>query len=162
VLALGLGACGGGSSSSSSPTELTNTATESATTAPATLDNTEPKKPATETQTACASHLAPLFDQLDHLRKSLVVGVSYEQYVAELETVRRTYAKVPVDELDFACLSGAAAEAEESFDGYLAAANTWGDCVSEAGCETASLEPKLQRKWKAAAAKLREARSIEQ
>ena len=83
-----------------------------------------------------------------------MIGVSYEQYVAELATVRRTYQRVPVGELDLACVSGPASRAERSFDGYLAAANTWGDCVSEAGCETTTLEPKLQRKWRAAARQL--------
>jgi hypothetical protein len=62
-----------------------------------------------------------------------------------------------VGSLSFACLSGPAAAGEESFDGYLAAANVWGDCVSEAGCETPSLEPRLQREWRIAAKQLREA-----
>lgn len=83
-----------------------------------------------------------------------MIGVSYEQYVAELDTVRDSYHRVPVGELDLACVSGPANSAERSFDGYLAAANTWGECVSEAGCETATLEPKLQRKWRAAAKQL--------
>jgi hypothetical protein len=167
VLALGVGACGGGSGGDTSgagttatpppSTTDTTTAEETGTTAK-TGNATEPA--AAGAASSCASHLEPLLDQLDHLRKSLVIGVSYEQYVAELETVRRTYANIPVGELDLACLSGAAAGAEESFDGYLAAANTWGDCVSETGCETVSLEPKLQRMWKAAAAKLRAAQRI--
>lgn len=83
-----------------------------------------------------------------------MIGVSYEQYVAELATVRKTYQRLPVAELDLACISAPATSAERSFDGYLAAANTWGDCVSKPGCETSALEPKLQRKWRAAAAQL--------
>lgn len=110
-------------------------------------------KPAAKSA-SCASHLSGFLDQLEHLRRSLVIGVSYEQYVAELGTVRRSYEQVPVGRLDLACVSGAASRAEESFDGYLAAANAWGDCVSEAGCETAALEPKLQREWRAAAKRL--------
>jgi hypothetical protein len=104
--------------------------------------------------TPCAHGLGDFVDQLEHLRRSLVIGVSYEQYVAELGTVRKSYERVPVGELDLACVSGPANSAERSFDGYLAAANTWGDCVSEAGCETATLEPKLQRRWRAAAGQL--------
>ncbi|HYC81518.1 MAG TPA: hypothetical protein VEB65_07010 [Solirubrobacterales bacterium] len=109
-------------------------------------------------KTACAHGLGGFLAQLEHLRRSLVIGVSYEQYVAELGTVRRAYHRVPVGELDLACVSGPASDAERSFDGYLAAANTWGDCVSKAGCETAALEPKLQRKWRAAAERLAAAR----
>jgi hypothetical protein len=91
-----------------------------------------------------------------------VIGVSYEQYVSELGTLRRSYQQVPVAKLDLACVAGPASSAEDSFDGYLAAANTWGECVSAAGCETASLEPKLQRKWRLAANQLADAkRAIE-
>jgi hypothetical protein len=110
-------------------------------------------KPAA-TSASCAAHLGGFVAALEHLRRSLAIGVSYEQYVSELATVRRSYEQVPVGKLDLACVAGAAKGAEESFDGYLAAANTWGDCVSEAGCETAELEPKLQHEWQAAAKRL--------
>jgi hypothetical protein len=106
---------------------------------------------------ACSSHLTGFLDQLDRLRRSLVVGVSYEQYVSELGTVRRSYEQVPVAKLDLACVSGPADSAEQSFDSYLRAANTWGNCVSESGCETSALEPKLRRKWQIAARQLKEA-----
>jgi hypothetical protein len=111
-------------------------------------------KPAGTPAIACGPRLSAFVDQLEHLRRSLAIGVSYEQYVAELGTVRESYHRVPVGELDLACVSGPASSAERSFDGYLAAANTWGECVSEAGCETAALEPRLQREWRAAARQL--------
>jgi hypothetical protein len=127
-----------------------------------TIRSAAPKPPATGRPAAasasCASHLRGFVAQLEHLRRSLAIGVSYEQYVSELGTVRGSYERVPVGKLDLACVSGAADSAEESFDGYLAAANAWGDCVSEAGCETAELEPKLQRKWRAAAKQLADAK----
>jgi hypothetical protein len=172
VLALGIGACGGGSGTTGdgSDTSATGTTTD-ATTSPEATTRTDESGTSTKTgdttkapakaAPSCSSQLDPFLGQLDDLRKSLVIGVSYEQYVAELETVRRSYAKLPVDKLDFACLSGAAAGAEESFDSYLAAANTWGDCVSESGCETATLEPRLQREWHAAAKQLRAAQKSE-
>ena len=102
----------------------------------------------------CGDRLNALVAQLEHLRRSIAIGVSYEQYVAELETVRESYQRVPVGELGLACVSGPASSAERSFDGYLAAANTWGECVSEADCKTEVLEPKLQRKWRTAAGQL--------
>jgi hypothetical protein len=172
VLALGISACGGGSGATSGGTETSAAATPtegSTIPEPGATDGEsgtssktgETTKAPTKAAPSCSSQLDPFLGQLNDLRRSLVVGVSYEQYVAELETVRRSYAKLPVDQLDFACLSGAAASAEESFDAYLAAANTWGDCVSEAGCETASLEPRLQREWHAAAAALRKAQKTQ-
>ncbi len=86
-----------------------------------------------------------------------MIGVSYEQYVSELGTVRSSYERLPVDKLDLACASGPASSVEESFDGYLAAANAWGNCVSDRGCETSALEPELRRKWRLAAKQLAEA-----
>jgi predicted Ser/Thr protein kinase len=145
-LALALPACG--SRSSAAPEPSTAKTMRSA--------GAEPpsgSRPAA-TSASCASHLSGFVDQLEHLRRSLVIGVSYEQYVAELGTVRESYEQVPVGKLDLACVAGAAESAEESFDGYLAAANAWGDCVSKAGCETTELEPKLQRRWRAAAKQL--------
>jgi hypothetical protein len=165
VLALGAGGCGGGSGTSAGTAgtapdtaATTGGATDTAatTTAPP-LAGGGKQSQSTAAVPACSSALGGFLSELDHLRKSLVIGVSYEQYVAELATVRRSYAKVPVDSLDFACLSGPATAAEDSFDGYLAAANVWGDCVSEEGCETASLEPRLQREWRSAAEHLRAA-----
>jgi len=150
---LALPACG----SESSAAPETSTAT--------TIESRGEKKvespPPRETKarsSACAGHLNGFLDQLEHLRRNLAIGVSYEQYVAELGTVRRSYEAVPVADLDLACLSGAAASAESAFDGYLAAANTWGDCVSDAGCETAALEPELQHLWRLAANQLAAAR----
>jgi hypothetical protein len=152
---LALPGCGSQAPAAPQPTDATATEpTESK--AGAKSEPTSRREPARSTA-ACSSHLAPFLDQLEHLRRSLVVGVSYEQYVSELGTVRKSYEQVPVGKLDLACVSGPANSAERSFDGYLAAANTWGDCVSESGCETAALEPKLRRQWQIAARSLAEA-----
>jgi hypothetical protein len=146
ALALALPACGSESSAATEPSAASTTAPD-----PGPSLTTAEKGTA---RTACASGLDGFLSELEHLRRSLVIGVSYEQYVAELATVRRSYRRVPVANLDLACVAGAAAGAERSFDGYLAAANAWGDCVSEAGCETASLEPRLQHEWRLAAKQL--------
>ena len=148
-MALALPACGSQAPASPEPSAARTTLSSGET-----IPGTQP----TAAPTACARGLTGLVEQLEHLRRSLVIGVSYEQYVSELGTVRRSYERVPVGKLDLACVSGPATSAEESFDGYLAAANDWGDCVSQSGCETASLEPKLQRRWLVAAKLLAEAR----
>ncbi len=153
ALALALPACG--SQSSAAPEPTTTQSARSAPPAAHAPAKTGAGRPAARGASAtCTGGLDGFLAELEHLRRSLAIGVSYEQYVAELGTVRKSYQQVPVAELDLACVSGPAASAEESFDGYLAAANTWGDCVSEAGCETAALEPRLQREWRAAAKRL--------
>jgi hypothetical protein len=150
ALALALPACGSQAPAAPEPTDATTTISSAE---PPPRDKSNSAAP-----TACASGLTGFLEGLEHLRRSLVIGVSYEQYVSELDTIRNSYARVPVAKLDLACVSGPATSAENSFDGYLAAANAWGDCVSEAGCETAALEPKLQRKWRLAAKQLAEAK----
>jgi hypothetical protein len=150
ALAVGLSACGGDAPAAPDTTATTITSANGAG-GPTVVNPTEPAG-------ACASQLSGLLKALEHLRRSLVIGVSYEQYVSELGTVRESYQGIPVAQLDLACVTGPASSAEESFDGYLAAANTWGACVSEDGCETATLEPKLQRRWQLAAGHLAEAK----
>jgi hypothetical protein len=146
ALAFALPACG--SESSAAPEPSTAPAPEPSS------GETLPTEAPVAAATGCGPQLTGFLEALEHLRRNLAIGVSYEQYVAELGTVRRTYEQVPVAELDLACVSGPARSAERSFDGYLAAANTWGDCVSDPECATAELEPKLQHKWRAAAAQL--------
>lgn len=85
---------------------------------------------------------------MDRLRERLVVGVSYRQYIGELQAVRSYYDKLPVDRLRVACLTDAAGSAERSFNKYLEAADVWSDCVEVPGCQSISIEAELQRKWR--------------
>jgi hypothetical protein len=145
ALALALPACGGGGGESTAAAPKPEQAT-----VVAPSPKTAPIEARAATTSGCADGLDGFLGQLEHLRRSLAIGVTYEQYIAELGTVRRSYEKVPVVKLDLACVSGPANSAESSFDGYLAAANTWGECVSDAACETEALEPKLRHKWQTA------------
>lgn len=94
---------------------------------------------------------------MDSLRRRLAVGVTYEQYVDEIHAVRSTYRDVPVDELEIDCVSAVGVPAEKAFNRYIEAANEWGECVSEAGCGSAQIEPVLQQRWRAASHFLSEA-----
>lgn len=91
---------------------------------------------------------------MDRLRERLLVGVSYRQYIGELKAVQVSYDKLPVGQLAAKCLTAVAAPAEHSFNKYLGAANVWGDCVEVPGCQSASIEAKLQRRWRQGAALL--------
>ncbi len=96
----------------------------------------------------CRSQLGGFLAAMDRLRERLVVGVSYRQYIGELQAVRSYYEKLPIEELRAGCLSGAAATAERSFNTYLEAANAWSDCVEVPGCQAISIEGELQRRWR--------------
>ena len=96
---------------------------------------------------------------MDSLRRRLAVGVTYEQYVNEVQGVKATYRDVPTERLQVDCVSAVGIPAERAFNRYIQAVNEWGDCVSEAGCGSAEVEPILQQRWRAASHFLSEAQA---
>ena len=91
------------------------------------------------------------------LRQSLLAGLSYAEYVVRVRAIRDAYEAVPVKKLAVGCLEGTAGHAEDAFNQYLRAANTWGDCAGTAGCAASEIEGKLQRRWRIASHNLEEA-----
>jgi hypothetical protein len=105
----------------------------------------------------CQSQLGSFVASMDSLRRRLAVGVTFDQYVAEVRGIRSTYGKVPYDRVEIDCLSTVGTPAEKAFNRYIEAANDWGECVSEAGCSSETVEPVLQRRWRIASHFLGEA-----
>jgi hypothetical protein len=105
----------------------------------------------------CQSQLGGFIGSMDGLRRRLAVGVTYDQYVAEVRGIRSTYGEIPTERLRIDCLTAVAAPAEKAFNRYIEAANDWGECVSELGCGSAEIEPVLQRRWRIASHLLSEA-----
>jgi hypothetical protein len=106
----------------------------------------------------CQSQLGSFVGSMDGLRRRLAVGVTYDQYVAEVRGIRSTYGKIPIGRLQIECLSAVATPGEKAFNRYIEAANDWGECVSEAGCGSEEIEPVLQRRWRIASHFLSEAK----
>jgi hypothetical protein len=71
--------------------------------------------------------------------------------------IRSTYGEIPIERLRIDCLTRVATPGEKAFNRYIEGANDWGECVSELGCGTASIEPVLQRRWRIASRLLSEA-----
>ncbi len=105
----------------------------------------------------CQSQLGSFVGSMDGLRRRLAVGVTYDQYVAEVRGIRSTYGEIPLKRLQIDCLSQVATPSEKAFNRYIEGANDWGECVSELGCDTATIEPVLQRRWRVASHFLSEA-----
>jgi hypothetical protein len=105
----------------------------------------------------CQSQLGSFVGSMDGLRRRLAVGVTYDQYVNEVHAIHSTYKDVPVEDVEIDCLNAVGAPAEKAFDRYIEAANDWGECVSELGCGSATVEPILQRRWRIASHLLSEA-----
>jgi hypothetical protein len=98
----------------------------------------------------CQSQLGGFVGSMDGLRRRLAVGVTYDQYVAEVRGIRSTYGEIPIDRLQIDCLAAVAIPGEKAFNRYIEAANEWGECVSELGCGSEEIEPVLQRRWRTA------------
>jgi len=105
----------------------------------------------------CQSRLGSFVGSMDSLRRRLAVGVTYEQYVDEIHGIRSIYRKIPVQRLEVDCLAAVGTPSEKAFNRYIEAANDWGDCIAEAGCGSATVEPVLQRRWRIASRFLSEA-----
>jgi len=106
----------------------------------------------------CQSQLGSFVGSMDGLRRRLAVGVTYDQYVAEVRGIRSTYGEIPTRKLQIDCLTLVATPAEKAFNRYIEGANDWGECVSELGCGTTTIEPVLQRRWRVASHFLSEAK----
>ena len=91
------------------------------------------------------------------LRTDLVAGLSYEDYVARVQSIRGEYHRVPVEKLALDCLRQAGTPGEKSLNKYIEASNAWTECVETPGCESASVEPALQSRWRQASKRLSEA-----
>ncbi len=153
-LALALAACGGGGSSTTGTTAPKTTAAkpgaEVKTAAPT---KAAPVKKASKSA-GCQARIGDFLARMTDLRQSLLAGLSYSEYVVRVRAIRDAYEAVPVDRLAVGCLSGPASDAEDAFNQYLRAANTWGECAGTAGCAASEIEGKLQRRWRIASKSL--------
>jgi hypothetical protein len=149
---LALASCGGGGSSGGT--------TAAVATKEKTVKAKEAKPVATKPAKGdgkdggCQARLGNFLDRMDDLRQSLLAGLSYDEYVVRVRAIRDAYEAVPVGKLGVACVTGAAAKAEDAFNQYLRAANAWGECAATAGCAASEVEGKLQRRWKIASKRL--------
>jgi len=158
VAMLGLVGCGPGDSATPGQGETAAaqkdaTARESA--------NSGPKPPGSSmnapTRASCRAQLGAFLGSLNRLRTRLAAGLSYQQYATALKGIRAAYNALPVDRLPPDCLVAAGTAAEKAFNRYIEAANAWGECLADAGCNSEVVEPELQREWQVASHWLSEA-----
>jgi hypothetical protein len=147
---LALASCGGGGDSSS-------TETITAKPAPTKVAEVAPKQAAPKTG-GCEAQLSEFVGRMTDLRQALLAGLSYAEYVVRVRAIRDAYEAVPVKKLDASCLNGPASDAEDAFNQYLRAANTWGECAGTEGCAASEIEGNLQRRWRIASKSLDQAK----
>ncbi len=98
--------------------------------------------------------LRPFVGSMAKLRDDLARGLSYDEYLGEVQGVRSLYARIDAEKLSAGCLLAGGGPAERALNLYIDATNTWGDCLATVSCSTRTVEPKLQRKWALAARRL--------
>jgi len=105
---------------------------------------------AREVHAACEGQLGTLVNRLGELDSRLSVGLNYDEYTDEVADLRVAYDKIDFDELGEAgvsCLGSIGVPAENALNQFAKAVNQWGTCLDDFGCDTDSIEPKLQRRW---------------
>lgn len=117
----------------------------------------ESPAPLRSTPGGCPRQLDAFVSKLRRLRRDLAVGLSYEQYTVAVKSLHASYDAIPVERLTLDCLAGSGTPAENALNKHVDAANTWGECLADASCTTATIEPVLQRKWRVASRHLSEA-----
>lgn len=159
LAALLVGGCGsGGSDDGTEGTIFTGDGTARTTEKPTASQDAKRDKPRpVPAGDLCQSQLGSFVGSMDGLRRRLAVGLTYDQYVAEVRGIRSTYGEIPTRKLQVGCLTAVADPGEKAFNRYIEAANDWGECVSEVGCGSAEIEPVLQRRWRIASHFLSEA-----
>jgi hypothetical protein len=100
--------------------------------------------------TRCGKDLTRFVASLDALRDQLAVGLTYDQYLENVERLRSAYGQIPVDRASAGCALGVGAPAERALNQHIEAANAWGNCLADASCEIASVEPEIKRRWELA------------
>jgi len=144
VAALALSACGGGGAATAES-----------------VRTTQPKPKAgvaAGDRGPCPAAVTTFADSLDQLRRQLAIGLSYEQYAAKIKTLGSAYDHLPINRLTIGCLTATGTPSEQAFNKYIDAANAWGECLADASCTTAAIEPVLQHKWRVASRSLSEAK----
>jgi hypothetical protein len=157
IAALLLGGCGDGASETTGAETITARADTTAE-KPRRGQTEDTSKSRVPGGNLCQSQLGSFVGALDGLRRRLAVGVTYDQYIAEVEGIRSIYQRIPAKQLRIDCLTAVATPGEKAFNRYIEAANDWGDCVSELGCGSTEVEPVLQRRWRIASHFLSEAK----
>ncbi|MDX6610046.1 MAG: hypothetical protein QOF85_1971 [Solirubrobacterales bacterium] len=95
----------------------------------------------------CRRQLRGFIDAMGRLRDDLARGLSYDDYLREVQSTRTVYARIRAGKLTAPCLVASGGPSERAFNLYIDAANAWGDCLATVTCSTRSVEPKLQHKW---------------
>lgn len=107
----------------------------------------------------CRRQTGGLMSALQELDSRLSVGLVYADYSKEVGNVRVAYDRVPTAKLEDDCLFDVGVNLENAMNSYVKADNIWNHCLTDFGCDNASIKPDLQAKWADATSSIGEAKS---
>lgn len=147
ALAVALSSCGGGSPEATAKARTTPISAPAKDGSPH-GDATAPKAKAAAG--GCVAQLDEFLKAMDTLRTNLVGGLAYGEYVAEVKKVIAAYDAIPADKITLGCVQAAGSAGERALNHYIAASNTWTECVEVPSCEAVTVEAPLQDEWRRA------------
>lgn len=94
----------------------------------------------------CIDEVGAFFDALFDLNSRLDVGLNFSAYSERVGDAKVAYDRIDIDALDAACIT-VAAKAEDAYNAYADAYNTWNACIGDTNCDNDSITPDLQDDW---------------
>lgn len=110
---------------------------------------------------ACERSLGPLLEKLSETNSRLDIGMIVGEYNSALGDTKVVYDQIDFEGLtnDPYCLGEVGVPLEDAFNAYVEAGSTWGDCVTDFGCDLDGVMPGIQEKWSTASGLVNDAKS---
>jgi hypothetical protein len=109
---------------------------------------------------ACEAEVGKFLDALETLDSRLNVGVQFADYGRYVGDVSVQYNKLDIKAMDQDCIRKVGVPAENAFNDYTSAQNTWNKCISHLlSCSLVDIKPQLHKKWQAAAREIAKAKT---
>jgi hypothetical protein len=146
IATLALAACGSGSEGGS------NAASQGTTPAPV-ITSAAPSPDAAKIAAKqaihdeCEQEMGDFLDKLGELDSRLSVGLAFADYGNDVGDARVAYDQIDFKQLNQECIQGVGIAAENAFNDYVAAYNTWNHCIGNLGCSIDTIKPQLRAKW---------------
>ena len=107
----------------------------------------------------CVREVGPFISALEDLDSRLTVGLSFSDYSTRVGDVRVAYDRIDIPKLDAVCITLVGAPGEDAYNDYVAAYNTWNDCINNVDCSNDTITPQLQAQWAKATTTIAEIRA---
>lgn len=96
----------------------------------------------------CEEEFDPFLSELQELDSRLGVGLDYDEYGDKVGDIQVAYDDLDIKSMDQRCINEVGIPAEDAFNAYLDAHQTWEECIDRLSCDMdKEALPKMQKKW---------------